>query len=105
VAYRPAAKAAGIIEPCIPTLASKPPVGPQWIDEIKHDGYRMIARKRDGRVLLFMRNAFDWTERYPRIREAVAAVRTASAVIDGEAALTCYRRRWRAANRSRHDRR
>ena len=37
------------------------------------------------RVRLFTRNGFDWTERYPRIREAVAALRTAAAVIDGEA--------------------
>jgi bifunctional non-homologous end joining protein LigD len=73
------------IEPCIPTRADKPPVGPQWIHEIKHDGYRLIARKRDGRVRLFTRNGFDWTERYPRICEAVARLRTGSAVIDGEA--------------------
>jgi bifunctional non-homologous end joining protein LigD len=46
------AKRPGTIEPCIPTRASKPPVGPQWIHEIKHDGYRLIARKRDGRVRL-----------------------------------------------------
>jgi hypothetical protein len=30
------------------TQASKPPGGPQWIHEIKHDGNRLIARKRDG---------------------------------------------------------
>jgi hypothetical protein len=30
------------------TQASKPPGGPQWIREIKHDGSRLIARKRDG---------------------------------------------------------
>jgi ATP-dependent DNA ligase len=48
----------GIIEPCIPTLASKPSAGPQWIHEIKHDG----------RVRLFTRNGFDWTERYRRYR-------------------------------------
>jgi ATP-dependent DNA ligase len=35
----------GFIEPCIPTLASRPPTGPQWVHEIKHDGYRLIARK------------------------------------------------------------
>jgi hypothetical protein len=52
LAGRPA-KRPGIIEPCIPTLASKPPVGRQWIHEIKHDGCRLIARKRDGRVRLF----------------------------------------------------
>jgi bifunctional non-homologous end joining protein LigD len=75
----------GFIEPCIPTRASKPPVGPRWIHEIKHDGYRLIARKRDGRVRLFTRNGFDWTERYPRISAAVAALRVAHAVVDGEA--------------------
>jgi ATP-dependent DNA ligase len=31
------------IEPCIPTRVSKPPVGLQWIHEIKHDGYRLIV--------------------------------------------------------------
>jgi bifunctional non-homologous end joining protein LigD len=75
----------GFIEPCIPTRASKPPVGPNWIHEIKQDGYRLIARKRDGRVRLFTRRGHDWTERYPRIGEAVAAIQAASAVIDGEA--------------------
>ena len=82
---KPPVKRPGIIEPCIPTRATKPPVGPQWIHEIKHDGYRLIARKRDGRVRLFTRNGFDWSDRYPRISEAVAALRTASATIDGEA--------------------
>ena len=80
---KPPAKRPGLIEPCIPTRATKPPVGPQWIHEIKHDGYRLIARKREDRVRLFTRNGFDWSDRYPRIREAVAALRTASATIDG----------------------
>jgi hypothetical protein len=79
------AKRPGIIEPCIPTLAARPPVGPQWIHEIKHDGYRLIARKRGGRVSLFTRRGFDWTDRYPRISAAVAALGAASATIDGEA--------------------
>ena len=56
--------------------------GLQWIHEIKHDGYRLIARKQDDRVRLF---TYDWTDRYPLIRKAVAAIGTASAVIDGEA--------------------
>jgi bifunctional non-homologous end joining protein LigD len=31
----------GFVEPCIPTLAYKVPSGPDWIHEIKHDGYRL----------------------------------------------------------------
>ena len=71
--------------PASPTRASKPPVGAQWVHEIKHDGYRFIARKTDDRVRLFTRRGYDWTERYPLIRKAVAAIRTGSAVVDGEA--------------------
>jgi bifunctional non-homologous end joining protein LigD len=39
-----------LIEPCIPTLASRPPSGPQWVHEIKHDGYQLTARKQAGRA-------------------------------------------------------
>jgi ATP-dependent DNA ligase len=62
-------KRPGTVEPCIPTRALKPPVGPQWIHEIKHDGYRLIARKQGDRVRLFTRRGFDWTDRYPLIRD------------------------------------
>jgi bifunctional non-homologous end joining protein LigD len=82
---KPAKQRPGTIEPCIPTRVSKPPVGPQWIHEIKHDGYRLIARKQGERVRLFTRRGYDWTDRYPLIRKAMAAIQTASATIDGEA--------------------
>jgi bifunctional non-homologous end joining protein LigD len=75
----------GFVAPCIPTLASRPPAGPQWVHEIKHDGYRLIARKHDGRVRLFTRRCYDWTDRYPLIGKAVAALRASSTTIDGEA--------------------
>jgi bifunctional non-homologous end joining protein LigD len=51
----------------------KPPVGPQWIHEIKHGGYRLIARKRGDRVRLFTRRGYDRTGRHPRIRKAVVS--------------------------------
>ena len=35
-------------EPCIPTRGTKVPAGPDWLHEIKHDGYRMIVQ-RDGK--------------------------------------------------------
>ena len=40
------------IAPCLPSPAEQPPVGPAWVHEIKHDGYRVIARKDGGRVLV-----------------------------------------------------
>jgi ATP-dependent DNA ligase len=36
---------AGFIEPCPPSPADKPPSGSNWIHEIKHDGYRLMARR------------------------------------------------------------
>jgi bifunctional non-homologous end joining protein LigD len=75
----------GFIEPCIPTRADKPPVGPDWIHEIKHDGYRLIVRKKDDRVRLFTRRGFDWADRFPLIVGAVAGLQPAALVIDGEA--------------------
>src|SRR5258706_15043218 len=35
----------GFIEPCLPSSAERPPSGPGWIHEIKHDGYRLMARR------------------------------------------------------------
>ncbi len=36
---------AGFIAPCLPTKAERPPSGEMWLHEIKHDGFRVIARK------------------------------------------------------------
>src|SRR6202167_777243 len=75
-------------QPCIPTRAAKVPAGPDWIHEIKHDGYRLIVQKTDKkRVRLFTRNGHDWTDRYPLIVEAALRNRSSSFVIDGEAVL------------------
>ena len=75
----------GFIEPCIPTRVDKPPLGPQWIHEIKYDGYRLIVRKQGDQVRLFTRRGFDWTGRYPLIAHAAAKLPASSAIIDGEA--------------------
>jgi ATP-dependent DNA ligase len=44
---RLAADRANFIKPCLPSPADKPPSGPNWIHEIKRDGFRLMAR-RDG---------------------------------------------------------
>jgi bifunctional non-homologous end joining protein LigD len=76
---------AGFITPCLPSPAERPPTGPNWIHEIKHDGYRMMARRDGVGVRLLTRNGHDWAPRYPLIIEAVAALPVRSCLIDGEA--------------------
>ena len=74
-------------EPCIPTRGAAVPAGPDWIHEIKHDGYRLIVQRQGKRVRLFTRNGHNWTDRYPLIVEAALRNRATSFVIDGEALL------------------
>ena len=68
----------GLIEPCLPKPAKAPPSGPGWIREIKHDGFRIIARRET-------RNGHDFSVRFPAIAAAVGALPVRSCVIDGEA--------------------
>ena len=61
-------------EPCIPT-GREVPDRPEWIHEIKHDGYRLIVQRDGKRVRLFTRNGHDWTDRCPLIVEAASRIR------------------------------
>ena len=79
----------GFIAPCIPTLAKVAPSGPQWLHEIKHDGYRIIARKDRERVRLWSRHGLSWTAAFPLIVEALRAMPAECVVLDGEAVLEC----------------
>jgi bifunctional non-homologous end joining protein LigD len=74
-------------QPCIPTRGTKVPAGPDWLHEIKHDGFRMIVVREGDRVRLFTRNGHDWTDRYPWIVDAARRVRQKQFVIDGEAVI------------------
>jgi bifunctional non-homologous end joining protein LigD len=56
-----------------------------WLHEIKHDGFRVIARKMGKRVRLYSRPGNDLTYRFPLIVEALARLRSRSCIIDGEA--------------------
>jgi len=76
------------VEPCLPSPAERPPAGSDWIHEIKHDGFRLLARRGAAGVRLFTRNGYNWTERFPLIVEALSAVKVATCLIDGEA-VTC----------------
>jgi bifunctional non-homologous end joining protein LigD len=78
---------AGFIEPCLPSPAVRPPSGSNWIHEIKHDGFRLMARRDPAGVRLLTRNGDDWALRYPLIVEAVNALKVRSCLIDGEAVV------------------
>jgi bifunctional non-homologous end joining protein LigD len=71
----------------IPSRAPKPPSGPDWVHEIKHDGYRVIVRREGEAVRLFTRRGYDWTDRYPAIAAAAAKLRAKSFTLDGEAVV------------------
>jgi ATP-dependent DNA ligase len=81
----PPSSRSGSIEPCLPSSAERPPSGPDWIHEIKHDGYRLMARRDSAGIRLLTRNGHDWSPRYPLIREAVNRLKVRSCLIDGEA--------------------
>jgi bifunctional non-homologous end joining protein LigD len=73
---------AGFISPCLPTRTDKLPSGSEWLHEIKHDGFRVIARKTGAQVRLYSRPGNDLTYRFPW---TLARLRSRSCIIDGEA--------------------
>src|SRR5262249_47445737 len=75
----------GFIVPCLPTKTDKLPSGGQWLHEIKHDGFRVIARKTGAQVRLYSWPGNDLTYRFPLIVETLARLRSRSCIIDGEA--------------------
>jgi len=75
----------GFIEPCLPVPVAKPAIGPSWIHEIKHDGFRMMVRRDAAGIRLLTQKGNDWTGRFPLIAAAASALRVKSCLIDGEA--------------------
>ena len=59
-------------EPCLPRPAKIPPSGPDWIHEIKHDGFRIMARRHNRGVRLITRNGYDFADRFPLAAAAIA---------------------------------
>ena len=63
-----------------------PPAGDDWLHEIKHDGYRIVARIEEGEVQLVSRNGKDWTKEFPQVARAVSRLPAGTALLDGEVA-------------------
>src|SRR5690348_7596995 len=87
VARRSRAQEAGLpqwIRPQLTQLVQEAPEGPEWLHEIKFDGYRMHARLDRGAVRLLTRTGLDWTHKYPAIVTAVSSLDAKQAYLDGE---------------------
>ena len=72
------------IPPSLARLSDQAPSGPDWLHEIKFDGYRMQARLDHGAVRLLTRKEQDWTHRFEPVAAAVAVLPAEAALLDGE---------------------
>jgi bifunctional non-homologous end joining protein LigD len=72
------------LEPQLCRLVDTPPLGEEWLHELKIDGYRLQLRNEAGGATLRTRTGLDWTARFPTIAGAAAAL--PDGIIDGEAA-------------------
>src|SRR5260370_20305831 len=87
VARHSPAAAAGLpqwIRPQLTQLVDQAPDGPEWLHEIKFDGYRIHARLDRATVRLLTRTGLDWTHKYPAIAAAIASLPASQAYLDGE---------------------
>ena len=75
----------GFVAPCLPAKAPQPPTGEACLHEIKHDGFRVVARKDGDRVRLYSRPGNDLMDRFPLIVESLGRLRSCSCIIDREA--------------------
>ncbi|MDB5540501.1 MAG: hypothetical protein JWQ89_2228 [Devosia sp.] len=75
------------IQPAKPRLVDDAPAGPNWLHEVKFDGYRTQLHVEAGTARAFSSSGADWTGKYPQIVAAAARLRCASAILDGEVYL------------------
>jgi hypothetical protein len=71
------------IKPQLTQLVDQAPDGPDWLHEIKFDGYRIHARLDRSAVRLLTRTGLDWTHKYPPIATAVSSIEAEQAYLDG----------------------
>jgi len=74
----------GMIRPMLATSIEKPFDSPEWLFEIKWDGYRAIAFLEQGKLRLVSRNQNDLTAQYGDLQEIPKFVAAKNAILDGE---------------------
>ena len=87
VAQEPVGKLApmpGFIEPMTATLTDRPFSNPDWLFEVKWDGYRVQAHVREGKVALYTRRGLDAAEYFPELGGPPTWIAAREAILDGE---------------------
>lgn len=72
------------LKPQLATLTKAVPVGPEWLHEIKYDGYRMLCFLEHGKARLLTRRGLDWSYKYPEVVREIEKWSLPGAVFDGE---------------------
>ena len=72
------------LAPQLASPAANPPAGPDWVHEIKFDGYRTLAHLKGGDARLITRAGLDWTHRFGDLPKAFKGLASRSAILDGE---------------------
>ena len=72
------------VHPMLATSVEQPFDDPEWLFEIKWDGYRAVSFIKNGKVRLVSRNQNDLTGEFPELRELSASIKVENAVLDGE---------------------
>jgi bifunctional non-homologous end joining protein LigD len=72
------------VEPMLATLASKPFSDPDWLYEIKWDGFRVQAVIADRKVRIWTRNLKDAATYFPRLLQPPTWIEAREAIVDGE---------------------
>jgi len=72
------------IHPMLATPLEKPFDNPEWLFEIKWDGYRAVSFIQDGNIRLVSRNQNDLTAQFPELHDLPKSIKAETAVLDGE---------------------
>lgn len=72
------------IKPMLATLTDAVPKGPDWIHELKFDGYRILAFLENDRARLISRNGHNWSAKAPGIVRALEDWAPGNLILDGE---------------------
>jgi bifunctional non-homologous end joining protein LigD len=72
------------IHPMLATAVAKPFDDPNWLFEIKWDGYRAVAFIDEGSLRLVSRSQNDLTAQFPELRDLPKFVKAKRAILDGE---------------------